>query len=313
MKRLLLLLITLIFLLLSSCKNEERKSFSILSYNMYLFFDDEETGNEYYPFVSSAGYGEQEYKKRIRLYQDFFLSDIGEADVYALQEIESEKVLKDLMSGRMARKGYKYYAISNINSPISVAFISRIPIKDVKVHSDLGPRPIIEIVLYINNEEVRIFNIHAKSQIDGGYEERFSSFSHLSRLLSSSSSLSIAAGDFNEDPRIGPSFVDAATGLDAPLLVTGDRGLVSNTVFFAPSLSEAADMSTYYYEGSWYTYDNMIFNSAAFDGFSLEYESAYIVYPPSALNDDGTPKIFSIDTQSGYSDHLALKCIFTYN
>ena len=78
MKRLLLLLITLIFLLLSSCKNEERKSFSILSYNMYLFFDDEETGNEYYPFVSSAGYGEQEYKKRIRLYQDFFLSDIGD-------------------------------------------------------------------------------------------------------------------------------------------------------------------------------------------------------------------------------------------
>ena len=113
MKKLIILLIPFIFLFCSCSQRSGQKSLTILAYNMYLMFDDVSDGDEYYPFNKSGGYGEDEYKKRIELYQEFFLSDEGTADIYVLSEVESEKVLLDLMSGKMGKKGFKYYGISS--------------------------------------------------------------------------------------------------------------------------------------------------------------------------------------------------------
>ena len=312
MKRLFLLLIPF-FILLSSCSQDKAdRGLSILAYNMYLLFDSNEDGDEYYPFTHSGGYGSAEYESRIRRYRDFFLSDEGEADIYILSEIESEDVLVDLMKGKMRRKGYKYYGICSYDTPISVGFISRIPVKDVKVHSNDGPRDILEIEFIINGSLIKIFTIHAKSRLDGGQEERRSTFEHLSYLMSRSyPSLSIAAGDFNEDPRQGPDFLRSDAGLDNPLKVTSSVDDLLPSVFYSPSLDGGLD--TYFYQERWYSYDNIILSAAAFDGIGLEYVTSYVVYPEGAVDELGRPIRYEVQNNAGYSDHLAIKCILEYH
>lgn len=314
MKRLIILLIPFIFIFASCSERAEQKSLSILAYNMYLMFDDVSDGDEYYPFTRSGGYGEDEYRKRIALYQDFLLSDDALSDIYILSEVESEKVLLDLMSGKMSRKGFKYYGILDNNSPISVGFISRIPIFDVKVHSNNGPRDIIEIDFIFNGSFVSLFALHAKSRVGGGEEERMSTFEHLSFLMRGCHpSLAIAAGDFNEDPRTGPYFIDALADPDAPLTVSGDEHCLSPGIFYCPSLDEDQDAyGTYYYEGRWYSYDNILLSLAAFDSSELEHLHSTIVYPPDGVDPSGVPVRYDIITNSGYSDHLAVKTTLGY-
>ena len=291
------------------------KSLTIVSYNMYLLFDDIEDGDEYYPFNESGGYTEEAYSKRLDLYRKFFLSDIAEADIYILSEVESEKAIIDLLSGELANKGYKFYSISDSNNPISVVFFSRIPVNDIKVHSNSGPRNILELELFIFGEKVCIYGIHAKSRIDGGEEERKSAFSHLSSLMQDNGlSLSIAVGDFNEDPRYGENIADVQALPDAHLKVTGDPLLTSYNVFYDPALDpENGDMSTYYYDGKWYAYDNVLLSSAAFDGSGLEYAYAEVIWPEDGISADGVPLKFDIEAMEGYSDHLALKVRLDYN
>lgn len=313
MKKMIMLLIPFIFLLFS-CQQEKRQSLSIMAYNMYLLFDDEEDGDEYYPFVKSGGYGASEYERRIDLYREFFLSDEGAANIYVLSEVESEKVLLDLMSGKMSKKGYKYYGIIDDNNPISVGFISNIPIVDVKVHSNNGPRDIIEMTFFFNGGSVTLFALHAKSRLDGGEKERASTFEHLSLLMRQRSpSLVIAAGDFNEDPRYGESFLDVEACHDNPLKVTGKASHLKGDVFYAPVLDASlSSMETYYYEGRWYAYDNILLNSAAFDGLALEYVTSLVVYPKDGVDEMGIPVPYDISTGKGYSDHLAVKTILEY-
>ena len=313
MKILIALLIPF-FILLSSCRVERDESLSILTYNLYLMFDDVEDGDEYHPFTKSGGYTKEDYHRRIEKYLDFFLSDEGSADIYVLCEVESEKVLKDLISGKMYKKGYKYYGILDDTGPISVGFISRIPIENVLIHSNDGPRPILELRFFFRGNEVRLFAIHAKSRLDGGDEERWSTFEHLSHLMTRSHpSLVIAAGDFNEDPRRGESFSDVTAALSSPLHVTGDPVLLESDVFYAAILDPAfPSLETYYYDDLWYAYDHILLGQAAFDALSLEHSYTAVVYPPGAVDEAFRPLRYDVETGEGYSDHLAVKTVLRY-
>lgn len=314
MKILFLLLIPFIFAF-SSCSQEEGRTLSILTYNMYLLFDDVEDGDEFHPFTRSGGYGREEYIKRIDSYRDFFLSDEGSADIYILSEIESENVLEDLIKGKMAKKGYKYYGIIDNDNPISVGFISNVYIDDIKVHSNAGPRDILELDFFLDGSQVRIFALHAKSRIDGGDEQRRLAFEHLSMLMTRSHPiLTIAAGDFNEDPRYGPDFLDVKAGIDSALKVTGDPALLNSETFYCSSLDpDSIDPESYYYDGRWYSYDNILLSAAAFDGIGLEYVKSFTLAPFDGISADGTPIRFEVESCSGYSDHLAVKTILEYH
>ena len=313
MKILIALLIPF-FILLSSCRVERDESLSILTYNLYLMFDDVEDGDEYYPFTESGGYTGEDYHRRIERYRDFFLSDEGSADIYVLCEVESEKVLKDLISGKMYKKGYKYYGILDNISPISVGFISKIPVENVLIHSNAGPRPILELRFFFRGSQVSLFAIHAKSRLDGGEDERWSTFEHLSHLMTRSyPSLVIAAGDFNEDPRYGEAFSDVSSALPSPLLVTGDLALLGSNVFYAAALDPAfPSLETYYYDDVWYSYDHVLLGQAAFDALSLEHSYTAVVYPPGAVDDAFRPLRYDVETGEGYSDHLAVKTVLRY-
>lgn len=309
-----ILIVPFIFLICSCSPDVKGHGFSILTYNLYLLFDNEDDGDEYYPFTLSNGYDEELYFDRIEKYASLLCSEEYRADIFVFQEIESDKVLEDLIKAGLAKYGYKYYGIIDNNNPISVGFISNIYPKSIFIHESSGPRPIIELEFIISGEMVSVYMLHAKSRLDGGSIERKDQFEHLSYLMERSSpSLSIACGDFNEDPRFDENLSDFSYGKSAALCVTGDESSVSSGVYYSASLDQSVpSMDTYYYEGRWYSYDHILVNRAAFDGYGLDLEQVKVLSPPEVLDIDGLPVRFDIETGLGYSDHLAVKALFRY-
>ena len=95
--------------------------------------------------------------------------------------------------------------------------------------------------------------------------------------------------------------------------MSGDVSSLSPSVFYAPSLDVSQDADgTYYYDGRWYSYDNILLSSAAFDGTALEHACSFLVYPEDGVDDDGIPVRYDVKTNFGYSDHLAVKTILEY-
>lgn len=309
-----ILIVPFLFLLFSCSPDAKGHGFSILTYNLYLLFDDSDDGDEYYPFTSSNGYDEELYLNRIEKYASLLCSEEYRSDIFVFQEVESAEVLEDLIKAGLAKYGYKYYGIASNDNPISVGFISKISPKSIFIHESSGPRPIIELEFIISGEMVSVYMLHAKSRLDGGSAERKDQFEHLSYLMDSSSpSLSIACGDFNEDPRFDENLSDFSYGSSAALCVTGDAGLVSSGVYYSAALDQSVpSMDTYYYEGRWYSYDHILVNGAAFDGYGLELEQVKVLSPPEVLDAGGLPMKFDAGTGFGYSDHLAVKAFFRY-
>ncbi len=291
------------------------KGFSILTYNLYLMFDDVDDGDEYHPFTSSNGYGPEAYKKRIGGYASLLVSDGYLSDVFVFQEVESEKVLEDLIKAGLAKYGFKYYGIINNDNPISVGFISRIMPNRIFLHESDGPRPILELEFIISGEMVSVFVLHAKSRLDDGAGQRRSQFEHLDFLLRSSSpSLSLACGDFNEDPRYGFAMADPAYVPDPALCVTGDPELASSFVYYSAALDpDMPAMDTYHFEGRWYSYDHVLVNGAAFDGSGLELLDVRVLCPGVVVDPSGIPLRYEPGSNHGFSDHLAVRAVFGYH
>ena len=308
-------MVPFLFLLFSCSPDAKSRGFSILTYNLYLLFDDKDDGDEYYPFTLSGGYGEEHYLDRIEKYASLLCTEEYRADVFVFQEVESAKVLEDLIKAGLAKHGYKYYGIADNDNPISVGFISRISPKSISIHDSSSPRPIIELEFIISGEMVCVYMLHAKSRLDGGLKERKEQLEHLSYLMERSSpALSIACGDFNEDPRFDENLSDFSYGLSPALCVTGDADSVSSDVYYSPTLDNAVpSMDTYYYEGRWYSYDHILSNGAAFDGYGLELEQMKVLSNPEVVDSSGLPMKFDIETGLGYSDHLAVKAFFRYH
>lgn len=306
--------LAILFLLAVSCTQPslDDSTFSILTYNAYLLFDDTNDGDEYFPFNKDGGYDENKYRKRISLISSALRS--MDATLIVLEEIESEKVIIDLINAGLYKSGYKYYGFIDTDIPISVAFISKIPVNDVSVHSLEQMRPVLEVNLDFRSDSITVYALHAPSRLGGpdAEEKRRELFEYISFLLSSSDSLAIAAGDFNEDAGKSSLISIPSSGFDSPLYVTADEGNVSSSVFFCPTVSSFY-AGTYCYEDKWYFFDNIIFTSHAFDGSMLEYQGTVIYDNPPYTDSSGRPQKYEIKTDSGYSDHLAVKVIFRYN
>ena len=306
--------ILLAAIMLISCMGDlPQGGIQIVTFNTQTLFDDVEDGDEFSPFTRAEGWNSTHYAQRLERLREAVRSSL-DADIIFLQEVESDRVLDDLLDQSLRRRGYRYYCVADDSSPISVGFISKIPVENVRSHSNAGPRPILELRFFFRGSQVSLFAIHAKSRLDGGEDERWSTFEHLSHLMTRSyPSLVIAAGDFNEDPRYGEAFSDVSSALPSPLLVTGDLALLGSNVFYAAALDPAfPSLETYYYDDVWYSYDHVLLGQAAFDALSLEHSYTAVVYPPGAVDDAFRPLRYDVETGEGYSDHLAVKTVLRY-
>ena len=271
----------------------------LVSYNVQLLFDSVDNGDEYSPYTLAEGYSDALYQKRLEsLSQALLQYQSIDPDIIVLQEIENDRVVVDVIDQYLKSRGFSYYVVSdNPSSPIEIAIISRYKIVDAHIHSISQQRPIVEAVIDVRGEQIRLFALHLRSQREGFEEsekERVKSVKALSSIIDEYNNSHvplpcIIAGDFNESitsyEQYGGSLQTALRPYDTlivddditkgSLFVTGAIVNEKNWYSFYLDPTQMNRLSvpgSYYYQGLWESFDHILLSKEFFDNAGLEFE-----------------------------------------
>lgn len=166
---------------------------SIATYNVENLFDAKNDGSEYQDFVigKSAWNAKEASLKFQRILDDIKRLD---TDIIALQEIENEAILKELMK----QSGYKYFAFSkDKKSPIGLGLISKIkPVKtEIFKIPNVKTRDIVKVDFELDGEIFSIYVNHMPAQ-KNPLKSREIAFRTLKNAINADKN-SILLGDFN--------------------------------------------------------------------------------------------------------------------
>lgn len=181
------------------------KTLKIASYNVENLFDLQKSGHEYPEYVpdTSANWNKRTYK--IKLHNIAKVIKEIDADILALQEIESLEALKDLRF-TLKQNGlyYQYYKIADKkNTTVKVALLSKIPFvyaKELSVTPTFKYRNILESKFTINKKDIYLFINHWKAK-SGPESKRILSAKILQKRIKQLGydKNIILLGDFNSD------------------------------------------------------------------------------------------------------------------
>jgi endonuclease/exonuclease/phosphatase family metal-dependent hydrolase len=316
----------------------------VLSYNVENLFDDRSDGGEY-PEYRGDRWPEELYARK--------LSSVARAvkaaarrgpDILCLQEIESERALRDLRDRHLASFGYRYLVFVPHGQTItSVACLSRIPVARTRVHRVGTPggaalRPILELELVYEGSTLYVFNNHWKSK-SGGVEQTAPARREAAQVLAARlrqilrvdpAADILVVGDLNENldehARAGGRYATAT----APAPETGRTSGERDALFVTPEAQRAGllgervvlyepwfeldpeQRGSAVYMGRWQTPDRILLSPGLFDNEGFVYypgnfrvlRAAFLVDPES-----GFPRRWSHDPSGagrGTSDHLPL-------
>lgn len=181
------------------------KIVTIASYNVENLFDLHKSGHEYKEFIpnTASNWNLKNYKIKLKNISRV-IKDIN-ADIIALQEIESLQALKDLRL-QLKKDGlyYEYYKIADRkNTTIKVALLSKIPFvysKELFVTSSYKYRNILETKFSINNKDIYLFINHWKAKSGPESKRIISAKALLKRVKQLGFDKNIILlGDFNSD------------------------------------------------------------------------------------------------------------------
>lgn len=337
----------LIFISCTRCVLPGLDSFSdrivFMSYNTQNIFDDIDNGTEY-PEFDPSGYewGTSQYNTRLFNLSELIRRSVsGGPDLIALQEIENERVVEDLVEGYLKGMGYNYNIVTDTGgSAIQLGIISRFELNNIKVHQILSDgkligRPILEASVIIDTSIIHVFNNHWKSKLGGAEETEFARIaasSLLSRRITELYSIDpmveiVVLGDLNENwdeyRRNKGEYITALipfedkppVDITGSILITGSEDAVScvssedvmeQTLLYSPWCTYTEENGSYVYNDSWETIDHVLLNSAMFNGTGFEYNSFSVVMDDFLLNTWGEPLSWKTETGYGYSDHLPI-------
>ncbi len=193
----------IVLFILSSLQGET--VVKIATYNVENLFDLKKSGYEYKEYIpnTKSNWNFKNYKIKLtniaRVIQDI------NADIIALQEIESLEALKDLRF-TLKQHGlyYQYYKIADYkNTTIKVALLSKIPfvsVNEIAVQSSYKYRNILEAKFKINNQELYLLINHWKSKEGPESMRIVSAKKVLKRTYELGTEKNIIVlGDFNSD------------------------------------------------------------------------------------------------------------------
>ena len=308
-------MLLLVVLTLTSCSLSGssfiHKSLKISQWNLQSFFDSETSGNEYEDFRDKSLWNSESYKDRLkRLSQAIKVID---ADVFIMEEVENEAVLKDIFNflevDTRYRKLYPYAAFARSQgSCIGLAVMSRYPLGEVKIHhvksydkfsSMPYLRPILEVKVFCEDGTVCLFINHWKSRAGGADKsEKWRKLQEKSLCYAMKNAIDrgdavIAAGDFNRD-------VKEFRNKDGLISI----GCLSDIK--TPDMADTEDEGSYCYRGEWSLIDNYYFYNIQMYPLKIEKDG------PWYYSEKRKPYAFNIRGGYGYSDHLPVSSAIVF-
>lgn len=314
-------------------------SVKVATYNVENLFDLKKSGHEYKEYVpySKSNWDDKNYKTKLKNLSKV-IRDI-DADVIALQEIESKQALDDLKY-QLKRDGlyYQYAKIANGKSTtIKVALLSKIPFvytKELVVGYSYAFRNILEAKLKVGNEDLYIFVNHWKSKA-GPESMRIAYAKALKKRVEELGDKNIIAlGDFNSHYEEYKTF-KRKRKLNDTEGITGINHILG-TIHYQTKSSSVQDMQkdefynlwydteenerySYIYRGKKEALDNILISSALLDRKGLDYEPnslrnfspAYLFKGKSIYRWQMSRGKVRRHKAKGYSDHLAVIAEFT--
>jgi len=310
----------------------------IATYNIENLFDLKKNGHEYNEYIpnTKSNWNIRTYK--IKLNNLSHVIKEIDADILALQEIESLQALKDLRYS-LKEKGlyYQYYKIANKKSTTTkVAILSKIPFiytKELSVNPTYRYRNILEAKFKIDNQDLYLFVNHWKSKA-GPESMRIVSAKKLrSRIKEIGQDKNIILlGDFNSDYEEYIKFkrkrkhndTNGKTGINHVLHTKNQTTKASNVKYEKNSFYnlwydiQEKDRYTYIYRGKKEALDNIVISQSLlkqkniyykYDSIS-SYSPKYLFKGKNIYRWQTTWKKPRKHKGKGYSDHLAVTAGF---
>lgn len=305
------------------------KILKIATYNVENLFDLQKQGNEYTEYIpnTKSNWNSRIYNIKLNNIAKA-IKDIN-ADVIALQEIESLQALKDLRF-KLKQKGlyYQYYKVAdNKNTTIKVAILSKIPFnytREIRVTSSYKYRNILETQITIKNKKIYLFVNHWKAKSGPESQRIISAKALRDRIQEIGYSKNIILlGDFNSDYEEYIKFkrkrkhndTGGKTGINHVLKsIEGANRHFYNLWYDI----EEKERWTYIYRGKKEALDNILVSKSLLKKSNLYYkESSISAFKPSYLLKGKsiyrwktTRKKPRRHKGKGYSDHLAVSAEF---
>jgi endonuclease/exonuclease/phosphatase family metal-dependent hydrolase len=321
----------------------------IASYNAHNLFDDVDDGGEYPEFsVASGRWNEGLYRKRLENAAAAIASFSPEGgrlpDIVCLEEIEGEKVLRDLAAGPLKAGGYRWIACGGpAASAIKCGILSRLPISEVRSHAledawGFGPaRDMLEAGFALGEGEPRltVFVCHWKSRREGPAvtepARRAASALAAARIAEAAEAdpgaCFVVCGDFNESPdefarakglyatALMPVPGDGAPVLGEDIPAAWEEGVLK--VALNPRSADCgaggvalyspwatSDGFSYVFDGEKDRLDGFLLGPALVNGEGLEFSRFAVSGDEKLLDSEGEPSAWN--GNSGYSDHLPI-------
>lgn len=307
--------------------------FKVASYNVENLFDLHKDGTEYKEYIPYTKYWDKKrYEKK--------LSNISkvikalDADIVALQEIESKKVFKILQE----KTNYKYgYFLKNRSSAIGLGLFSRYKIVDTKKivvdKYDKYARDILKAKINIKNNILVVYVNHWRSK-RGSESKRIPYALALKNEIEKLTSGVdyIIVGDLNSnydefksfqyDRKLNDTY--GITGINQVLNTTLNKNFITiesiknitdNLVHFNTWLElKSNERFSSKYKSQLNTPDNIILSKGMFDNKNIGYiQNSFNVFKPNYLYSNGVVNRWNKYKIKGYSDHLPIYAKFTTN
>ena len=317
------------------------KILTIASYNVENLFDLEKNGYEYSEYIpdTASNWNKKTYDIKLKNIAHV-IKDI-DADIIALQELESLKALLDLRFV-LKQKGlyYQYYSIADKkNTTVKVALLSKIPFiysKEISVTQTYEHRNILETKFKIDNKELYIFVNHWKSKA-GAESMRIVSAKALKKRVSEIgfNKNIILLGDFNSDYEEYIKFkrkrkhndTDGVTGINHILGTINQRNSTLYLNYIKDSFynlwydTDVENRYTYIYKGKKEALDSILISQSLLNKKDITYvnksimniNKKYLFKKKNIYRWEISKGRIKKHKGKGYSDHLPLVAKFNIN
>ncbi|WP_310442418.1 endonuclease/exonuclease/phosphatase family protein [Sulfurimonas sp.] len=317
------------------------KILKIATYNVENLFDLQKSGYEYSEYVpnGSSEWNQKNYKIKLKNIAQV-IKDI-DADIIALQEIESLQALLDLrFTLKQSGLYYEHYAIADKkNTTVKVAILSKIPFlysKELSVTQTYEYRNILETKFKIDDKELYIFVNHWKSKSGAESMRVVSAKALKNRITEIGYDKNIVLlGDFNSDYEEHLKFVkkrnhndtDGITGINHILGTINQRNHSSYLNYTKNSFynlwydTNEENRYTYIYNGKKEALDSILISQSLLGKKGIFYINKSVtnfnkeyLFKKSNINrwEISRAKVRK-HKGKGYSDHLAIVAKFKIN